>query len=252
MNFEEYLNKLKTEEAGARIELDKDKELEYMKDLKYHFVKIFDAIPESLDPLKILDIGTTPFTLFIKETHPHYDVATIDLTDLMETRCKRKGIEHRVCDLANQPIPFEDGYFDVVIFTEVFEHLFAPPMEVMSEILRVLRGRGKLIFSTPNFATLLNRIKLLVGVCPMAPADAQMKRGWVHGHGHVREYTMGEVLSIMDSCNFTISKNEFITPAPDIRAIKDAYQLASQIYRVSCLVVPAFRSTIYIECYKSI
>ena len=251
MKFEEYISKLKTEDAEAYIELDKDKELAYMESLKYHFVKIFDAIPDSPDPIKILDIGTTPFTLFIKETHPHYEVATLDLTDLMGTRCKQKGIELRVCDLANQPIPFEDDYFDVVIFAEVFEHLFAPPTEIMREISRVLCGGGTLIFSTPNFATLLNRIKLLVGICPMAPADNQMKRGWVHGHGHIREYTMKEILSILESCNFTISKKEFISPTPNIRAIKNAHQLALQIYHLICLPVPAFRSTIYIECDKS-
>jgi 2-polyprenyl-3-methyl-5-hydroxy-6-metoxy-1,4-benzoquinol methylase len=83
--------------------------------------------------------------------------------------------------LASQSIPFEDKYFDIVIFTEVFEHLFAPPTEIMKESLRVLCRGGKLIFSTPNFATLLNRIKLLIGICPMAPADNQMKRGGYMG-----------------------------------------------------------------------
>jgi len=250
MKFEEYINKLRTERAEAYIDLSKDKELVYMNNLKYHFVKIFDAIPDTPDPIKILDIGTTPFTIFIKETHPHYEVATIDLTDLLATRCKQNGIKLRVCDLANQPIPFEDDYFDVVIFTEVFEHLFAPPTEIMSEIGRVLHGGGLLIFSTPNFATLLNRVKLLVGICPMAPANDQMKRGWVHGHGHIREYTMKEICSIIESSYFTITKKVFISPAPSVRTIKNFYQLASQIYRFVCLLVPAFRSTIYIECYK--
>jgi phosphoenolpyruvate synthase/pyruvate phosphate dikinase len=85
MKFEDYMNKLKTEEADAYIDLSKDKEQAYMEHLKYHFVKIFDAIPNSPNPIKILDIGTTPFTLFIKESYPHYEVSTIDLTDLMKT-----------------------------------------------------------------------------------------------------------------------------------------------------------------------
>ena len=146
MNFEDYMNKLKTKEAEAYIDLSKDKELAYMEHLKYHFVKIFDVIPNSPNPIKILDIGTTPFTLFIKESYPHYEVSTIDLTDLMKTRCEQKGIELRVCDLANQPTPSEDDYFDVVIFTEVFEHLFAPSAEIMREISRVLCRGGESLF----------------------------------------------------------------------------------------------------------
>lgn len=250
MTFEDYMNKLKTEEAEAEayIDLSKDKELAYMEHLKYHFVKILDAIPNSPKPIKILDIGTTPFTLFLKESYPHYEISTIDLTDLMKTRCEQKDIELRVCDLASQSIPFEDKYFDIVIFTEVFEHLFAPPTEIMREISRILCSGGKLIFSTPNFATLLNRIKLLIGICPMAPADDQMKRGWVHGHGHIREYTMKEILSILERCNFTILKKKKIQATPSICAIKNIHQLAMQIYNLICLTVPAFRSTIFIEC----
>ncbi|KAF5431153.1 SAM-dependent methyltransferase [Candidatus Methanophagaceae archaeon] len=250
MKFEEYINKLRTERAEAYIDLSKDKEQAYMESHKHHFAKIFNAIPDSPNPIKILDIGTTPFTLFIKETYPHYEVATIDLTDLLKTRCKQNGVELRVCDLTNQPIPFEDDYFDVVIFTEVFEHLFAPPTDIMRKIGRVLRGGGLLIFSTPNFATLLNRVKLLVGISPMASANDQMKRGWVHGYGHIREYTMKEILSIIESSNFAITKKKISSPTPSIRAIKSAYQLAMQIYHLICLIVPAFRSIIYIECYK--
>jgi hypothetical protein len=86
----------------------------------------------------------------------------------------------------------------------------------------------------------------------MAPADNQMKRGGgVHGHGHIREYTMKEILSILERCNFTILKKENIQATPSICAIKNIHQLAMQIYNLICLTVPAFRSTIYIECYRT-
>jgi len=249
--FDEYLSSLRTEESEAYIELDKDQELAYMETHKYRFVKVFDGIPISPNQIRILDIGTTPFTLFIKEASPHYDVAAIDLTNLMGARCKAKHIELRVCNLATEPIPFDDSYFDVVIFTEVLEHLPTSPTDILGEVSRVLRTGGKLIFSTPNFAQLLNRIKLLVGVCPMSPADNQFKRGWVHGYGHVREYTMKEILCVLRSCNFTVSKKQFISATPSVRSIRNPYQLVAQIYRLACLLMPTFRKTIYIECYKS-
>lgn len=248
--FAEYLNSLRSEESEAYIELDKDKELAYMEVHKYRFEKVLDAIPISPNPIRILDIGTTPFTLFIKEANPHYEVTTIDLTNLLEARCKAKHIESRVCNLATQPIPFNDSHFDVVIFTEVFEHLPAPPTDIFREISRVLRTGGKLIFSTVNFATLVNRVKLLVGINPMSPADNQFKRGWVHGYGHVREYTMKEILCVLRSCNFTVSKKQLISATPSLRLIRNPYQLVAQTYRLACLLMPTFRSTIYVECYK--
>lgn len=68
-------------------------------------------------------------------------------------------------DLEAQPLPYEDGFFDVVICNQVFEHLkqiFGP----MNEIHRVLAPGGVLIFSVPNLASLHNRILLGLGRQP--------------------------------------------------------------------------------------
>lgn len=175
----------------------------------------------------------------------------IDLTNFLEARFKAKDVELKVCNLAIQSIPFGDNYFDIVIFTEVFEHLLPPTETILREVSRVLHPEGRLIFSTPNFARLQNRIKLLVGISPIEPVDQQFKKGWVHGNGHVREYTMKEILQILSGNNFMIYKNMFIAPPPSVRSIKSAYSLAELIYRIVGLLIPAFKPTIYIEGQKS-
>ncbi len=249
MVYDEFLKELKDEVSESRLGLSKGYELAYMTD-NPRSKKIVKGIPSSEERLKILDIGTTPFTFFIKRLYPHYDIATIDLTDLMKQRCEARDIMFKKCNLEKDHIPFEDNYFDVVIFTEVLEHLLVPPTVVLREILRVLSVGGKLIFSVPNFATLLNRMKLLFGITPMAPADNQMKQGWVHGHGHAREYTMKELLSILTGCNFTILRREFVGATPNVRAIRNVYQLMLQVYRLICLIIPSLRGIIFVECYK--
>ena len=249
--FDEYLSSLKTAKSGAYLELDKSKELSYMQLHKYRFVKILEGIPNSTNCLKILDIGATPFTLFIKDVHPNFEVAALDLTNLLAARFEAKKVKLRVCNLATQPIPFDDNYFDIIIFTEVFEHLLPPTDNVFREVSRVLRIGGKLIFGTPNFAALINRIRLLVGISPLAPVDQQFKRGWVHGYGHVREYTMKEVTEILGNYNFIISKKKFISINPNVRSIKNTKMFLEQAYLLVCLLVPAFRQTIYVECYKA-
>jgi SAM-dependent methyltransferase len=45
-------------------------------------------------------------------------------------------------------VPFRDGYFDVVICTELLEHT-KDPMKVLFEINRVLKKNGMLFISTP-------------------------------------------------------------------------------------------------------
>jgi len=109
------------------------------------------VIPISPNPIRILDIGTTPFTLFVKEVNPHYEVITIDLANLLEARCKARHVESRVCNLVTQPIPFNDSHFDAVVFTEVLEHLPAPPTDIFCEISGVLRTKGKLEVDPENW-----------------------------------------------------------------------------------------------------
>lgn len=94
----------------------------------------------------------------------------------MEDRCKAAGIQFKICDLDKACMPFKDDHFDLVIFTEVLEHIFAPPSAVLMEIKRIMNNRGKLIFSVPNIATLYNRIRLLFGVKPLENPDKQIKK----------------------------------------------------------------------------
>lgn len=255
MEFDEYINKLKTEEAKAHIELDKNKEIAYMEALRYHFVKIFNAIPDSPKPLKILDIGTTPFNLFIKENYPHYEVSTMDRTDLLGKRCEARDIQFKTCDLDKQPLPFDGDYFDLVIFTEVLEHIFRPPTEVLKEISRIMREGSKLILSVPNIATLYNRVRLLFGISPLWHPDEQMKKEWVHGHGHIHEYTMKEISSLLKGCRFTILSWKFLNCSvadgfKEYKQYDGILRLTRGIYHAAVLSIPSFGATIFIECNK--
>lgn len=254
MELREYVRKLKVEEAEAYIELDKEKEIAYMETLQYHFVKILSAIPDSPAPLRLLDIGTTPFTLFIKAKYPHYEVSTLDRTNLLAGRCESGGVRLESCNLDQDPFPFQDEHFDVVVFTEVLEHIFRPPTEVLTEARRVLRPGGKLILSVPNIAKLFNRLKLLVGVTPLPDPDDQMKGGWVHGHGHIHEYTMREITSLLEGCKFEISSRTFLNPSvidgfrtPGSRGL---VSLMRAVNNGMTFLVPSFAMTIYVECFK--
>ena len=86
-------------------------------------------------------------------------------------------------DIEHESFGHPDAKFDIVVCNQVFEHLkniFHP----MSEIRRVLRPGGVLIFSVPNLAAAHNRACLALGIQPTTIG--------VMG-SHVRGFTYAEM-----------------------------------------------------------
>jgi SAM-dependent methyltransferase len=106
-------------------------------------------------------------------------------------------------DFVHQPLPFADEYFSVVTFSETLEHL---PVErvnfVLAEISRVLRSGGILITSSPNQASLENRLHLLKGGSVFdLPDEMEIARGVFR---HIRLYTPVEIKYMMSRLGFRV------------------------------------------------
>jgi len=219
----------------------------YMERSKYRFIDVAKSIDCSQGAVRILDIGPTVFTLMIKETFPHYEVWTVDLTNDWESRCKAAGVNFIQGNVEKGRMPFEDNYFNIVIFTEVLEHLLAVPNTILEEVRRIMLPHGKLILSVPNIAALYQRIRLFWGISPI-PYAAKQKVQDLHVE-HVHEYTMREIVRILEACNFAIVTKKYVRA--NILGEKTISRIAGKVYESVTFFVPQFRSTIYIECYKA-
>lgn len=67
---------------------------------------------------------------------------------------------HRDVDLT-KPLPFPDATYDVLLATEVIEHL-SSCISLFAEIGRILKPGGHFIFSTPNIHRLQSRLRFLL------------------------------------------------------------------------------------------
>lgn len=78
-------------------------------------------------------------------------------------------------------LPFDTGSFDVVICSEVLEHLFEPYLAA-AEAYRVLRPRGRLIVTVPNAAYWRDRVDALLGVWQPGGDDRGRAEPWRSPH----------------------------------------------------------------------
>jgi SAM-dependent methyltransferase len=118
---------------------------------------------------------------------------------LLEHNC-----QFTIMDLVRETLPFPDGYFSLVTFSEVMEHL--PPDRVnfvLQEIARTIRPGGILIASSPNQASLENRLLLLSGRSIFEMPDGNGRAKGVFGH--IRLYTPAEVQESLAKLGFAWS-----------------------------------------------
>ncbi len=115
------------------------------------------------------------------------------------------GVEAFACDIEREPLPMASGSTDVVIFSDVIEHLHHSPKPALEEMMRILRPGGVVLASTPNAVRLTVRLKLLVGVSNWPKIWDYFDQPASH-FGHHHEYTIEEFKGVFEQTGFLIDK----------------------------------------------
>jgi glycosyltransferase involved in cell wall biosynthesis/SAM-dependent methyltransferase len=109
-------------------------------------------------------------------------------------------------DAEKDCFPYADGYFSTVLCCELLEHLPSDPMQMMSEIHRVLKPQGHLVLTTPNIASLRALSGILQGFHPMLfPAYLRPRESGEVEARHAREYTPREVERLLQDSGFEVT-----------------------------------------------
>lgn len=112
---------------------------------------------------KVLDLGCRDGALTSRYAEGN-EVVGVDADREALAEAEKLGIETRWADL-DEPLPFEDASFDVVVAGELLEHL-RDPGRLVREVLRVLRPGGTFVASVPNAYRLKNRLRFMLGRKP--------------------------------------------------------------------------------------
>ena len=97
---------------------------------------------------KILDVGCGPGLFLIEAKKRGWDVYGTEFTDNQITYLKEKGINTYQGKLKNRC--FDENSFDIIISSEVIEHI-NNPLEEMILFKSFLRKGGLVYITTPNF-----------------------------------------------------------------------------------------------------
>ena len=137
------------QEAHKHYHIDTDMEGKYRKDAsnmgRFRVEWLIEQVPEGSF---VLEIGCNSGGLCkrIQDEKKAY-VKGIDICEEMVARAKAKGVSAEVG--VAEDLPYKDNAFEVVVMTEVMEHLFDPKV-VLKEIYRVLKPGGIFIGSVPH------------------------------------------------------------------------------------------------------
>lgn len=103
----------------------------------------------------------------------------------------------------NGPLPTASGYFDVVVASQIIEHLWNTD-GFLKEVYRCLKPTGYAIISTPNLASWHNRLYLLLGRQPEpCKVSEEMYPGY-ETPGHLRVFVAGELMKLLRFHGFKI------------------------------------------------
>lgn len=205
---------------------------------------------------RALDAGASPGYVSALCAAAGLDITAADLHPLQqfppEMGRRRMNLFHELnlpvaaVDLADGALPFRDGAFHTVLFNETLEHLVGTPMPAMRDIARALAPGGRLILTTPNVASLRNRIAFLFGRNVFTPLEVIVNVS--HYKCHNREYTLAEALSLLRGAGLrTVRAGRVNLGEP---AGSPAHALLRSVYYAATWLWPPGRSMIFVVAEK--
>jgi 2-polyprenyl-6-hydroxyphenyl methylase / 3-demethylubiquinone-9 3-methyltransferase len=154
---------------------------------------------------QVLDIGCGRgfyFPLYgaLKVSFTGVEIDPVPLAMARQIAAKFGGC---VLDTAAETLPFENDTFDIVVMSEVLEHMENPQIALL-EAKRVLKSSGILLVTVPNanFPFLWDPINAILGKVFNRP----IRRGPLAGiwANHVRLYSPSQIQQAVANANFLV------------------------------------------------
>lgn len=119
-------------------------------------------------------------------------------------------------DIESELFPVTAGYFDLILYCEVLEHMDIDPMFALTEFNRILPIGGQLILTTPNCCSARNTWKILQGYRPHFYMQYEKSRT---PYRHNFEYDVHAAKQLVEAAGFHVDRlytqDVFEEPVPE-------------------------------------
>ncbi len=161
----------------------------------------------------------------------------IDFLPEKLVEARERGLQTLEADLNTElPLPLPSQSFDIIVCSEVIEHLFSPD-DLLDEMKRLLKPDGYILLTTPNLASWKNRVALLLGWQPFASEVSTRDRYGnplaVRGKpsGHIRLFTLRALLEMARAAGLRPSRVSGATaPSPQHNLIGVLSRLGDRLF----------------------
>ncbi len=200
-----------------------------------------DSQPEKR---KALDIGSHYLHSSMILSGKGFEVDGMDVSvfwnmDFVKARAEKFGINRIIeNDLSSMP-EFRDVQekYDLIVFTEIFEHITFNPIQLWKTVYQILKPGGKIYISTPNSLALANwarNFKNLVTFQSVGITVDDILSKVTYGH-HWKEYSANEIKTYFQTLSedFQVTINPYHYKEYELKSPYLAFKLLARLGNLS-------------------
>lgn len=166
-------------------------------------IKVTENLIKKVNASAVLEIGAADHSFEYVYNNKSVSWLKVDFSQPCDVMCDLNSLDLQ--------LPFKDKIFDLIICTEVLEHLLWPQY-LLKECNRLLTDRGKILISVPNISSLSYRIAWMMGRIPSCAASGNLpivlgstaykkENGDLVG-GHVIDFNLRRTIKLMEFSGF--------------------------------------------------
>ena len=203
------------------MESGNENDISYFKFHKIRFKRMAETITATCNPgSSVLDIGSHYLHSSLLLSLLGYKVISMDVGEFwnleyIQLRAKNNGLTPIIeNNLEKMPgISMQQDVYDLILFTEIFEHITFNPIDFWKRIYSITKNNGVIYITTPNSLTLYGIAKTLINLIRFKGIgiDVNAIFGTVtYGH-HWKEYSTSEMRAYFRKMNdgFGVTMRKF-------------------------------------------